>query len=48
MEQNINCPVCQSDSVIKFGKTNRQGGRVQRYSCNECGHVFTIQQYEGI
>lgn len=36
----MNCPSCQGRSV-KYGTKMTKNGRVQRFQCQECGHVFT-------
>jgi len=38
----MNCPNCQGRSV-KYGTKMTKNGRVQRFQCQECGHVFTGQ-----
>jgi len=35
---------CGSTQVVKFGFVYRVGGRVQRWICKTCCHVFTLGQ----
>ena len=36
----MNCDSCGSDKTIKFGLKVLRSGKVQRYQCKTCGHVF--------
>jgi transposase-like protein len=36
----MNCVYCQSESVVKNGKTQACRQTIQRYLCNECGKRF--------
>lgn len=37
-----NCPVCQSDNIVKHGVRHNKAGDLQRWFCNGCGKWFTI------
>jgi hypothetical protein len=39
--QNINCPVCKSDSILK--NKLEQIGNLLPCTCYDCGHTFTIR-----
>jgi transposase-like protein len=40
MEESINCPICNSDVLYKYGKTLE--GK-QRYQCLLCGRQFVME-----
>lgn len=39
----MNCKKCNSENTIKAGFKVRSGGKVQRYQCVDCGHIFTSE-----
>jgi transposase-like protein len=39
----MKCKDCKSERVVKAGtQITKQFGRLQRYQCQECGHVFLM------
>lgn len=41
----LKCPKCGSDKIVKSGKYRRRRGIVQRYRCNICGTSFCHDGY---
>ena len=44
VESNIICPTCKSGNVIKYGVRKTKFGENQRYTCNDCGYSFVVDQ----
>ena len=36
----VRCPKCKSVKVYRFGSQITSNGKVQRYQCQKCGHVW--------
>lgn len=39
-EDNMNCPECHSSKVWKYGFRPSRHGKIARFQCTNCGHVF--------
>ena len=39
---NIECPVCHSENLMKWGIRHNKTGDLQRYQCYDCGKTFSI------
>jgi predicted RNA-binding Zn-ribbon protein involved in translation (DUF1610 family) len=36
----LKCPECGSQQIIKYGWRITRKGRLQKYQCKNCGHIF--------
>ena len=43
-EEEIRCPRCDSNRVVKSGYRYGVHGKRQRYLCKGCGHVFCLDK----
>ena len=43
-EERIICPECKSPETIRNGTEKQRNGKIQKYKCKECGHVFNEKQ----
>jgi len=41
LSPEVLCPACQSLSVVRDGCRATRFGKIQRYTCKDCGHRFT-------
>jgi transposase-like protein len=44
--EEMTCPKCKKDHIIKIGFAPRKGGKRQRYQCVDCGHPFMKNEKE--
>ncbi|MGI0088268.1 MAG: DDE-type integrase/transposase/recombinase [Nitrosotalea sp.] len=39
-----NCPLCHSENITKYGIRKTKAGKIQRYTCKDCGKWFVFNQ----